>query len=171
MNSMFPSQFAVKAAALLCVFCAQLAQAVEPLLEPNPDLHPQMVVKFQLQALQQNDNPVPNAGIRLAYEFASPGNRESIGGFGNFVDMIHQGYSALLNHSDFELEPIKIAGDHAVQHINLVDSDGTAHNYVWILRRQDEGNYADCWLTDSVVELADDAAPKARPRTLPKGVI
>jgi hypothetical protein len=42
---------------------------------PDPDDGPGSALVRQLDALASNDDPVPDAGIETAYDFASPANR------------------------------------------------------------------------------------------------
>ena len=46
---------------------------------PDPTFSPADVVRIQLQAMQVNDVPHKNAGIEIAFRFASPRNKMTTG--------------------------------------------------------------------------------------------
>ena len=41
-------------------------------VKPDPKYSPEEVVRFQIEALAQNDTPYKNAGIEFTFSFASP---------------------------------------------------------------------------------------------------
>ena len=93
--------------------------------EPAPDLTPRQVVKAQLAAMQRNDQPAPDAGIRTAFRFASPYNREMTGPVERFIEMVKQpGYDALLNHRQSSLSDTTKKGNQARIKVHLIDSSG-----------------------------------------------
>ena len=51
---------------------------------PDPALAPEDVVAIQLAALQNNDNPTANAGIRQTFALAHPDNRRLTGPLARF---------------------------------------------------------------------------------------
>jgi hypothetical protein len=53
-------------------------------LQPNPKYLILEVVEIQLRALQQNDDPVPGAGIAQTWAFAHPYNRTVTGPLAQF---------------------------------------------------------------------------------------
>ena len=76
----------------LRVCCAWHAAAAAALLfaaehptEPSAELAPEEVVAAQLHALRQNDPANRDAGIRIAFRFASPGNRQVTGPIERFI--------------------------------------------------------------------------------------
>ena len=58
---------------------------VEGLPTPDPSYGAERVVGIQLDALGSNDDPIPDAGINTAYNFASPANRRQTGPLDRFV--------------------------------------------------------------------------------------
>ena len=52
--------------------------------EPGPDLTPEQVIAIQLNALKNNDRPATDHGIRITFNFASPGNKASTGPLATF---------------------------------------------------------------------------------------
>ncbi len=139
--------------ALLLALCAPAwAQ------EPTPNLTPRQVVEAQLAAMQHNDEPEPDAGIRTAFRFASPSNRETTGPVERFIEMVKQpGYDALLNHRQSSLSPTTQKGDQARIKVHLIDAKGKESAFVWILSKQTVSPYKGCWMTDSVfrVDIGD----------------
>ena len=61
---------------------------IDGLPTPDPSHEPEQVVEIQLDALAANDTPEANAGIKTAYNFASPANRRSTGPLDRFVRMV-----------------------------------------------------------------------------------
>ncbi len=126
---------------------------------PSPGLSPTEVVRIQLAALQRNDSPSPDAGIALAYRFASPGNRAQSGSLENFVRMIHTGYAEMLNHRSAQYEPVAMLDSgEALQGVTLKAANGQTLRYVFILSRQQGPPCTDCWMTDGVL-----SAPQGKP--------
>ncbi|MCL4298941.1 MAG: DUF4864 domain-containing protein [Anaerolineae bacterium] len=117
---------------------------------PSPALSPEEVVRLQLESLQHNDEA--NKGIEAAFNFASPGNKRSTGPLTRFVKMLKAPpYNAMLNHKSVELDPIEISGDSATQRVKLIGADGQSTVYIFMLSKQSEAPYQDCWMTDGVV--------------------
>ncbi|HEY1014387.1 MAG TPA: DUF4864 domain-containing protein [Herpetosiphonaceae bacterium] len=121
---------------------------------PHPSISPEQVVLIQLSALQRNDDPAPDSGIRAAFEFASPANRLYTGPVERFIAMVKNPlYRSLLNFQDATPFPIEIEGDRAQQRVALLDDDDEEIIYVFALSRQQAEPYADCWMTDGVIRL------------------
>ena len=77
---------------------------------PDPALAPEEVVAIQLDALMNNDNPSPNAGIAQTFALAHPANKRITGPLPRFEKMIRSpAYEPLINHSSHEIE--RLAGD------------------------------------------------------------
>lgn len=149
---------------LCCVLVwplSTLAQSGSP-ANPSPELSPGEVVRIQLEALQHNDLPEPDAGIAVAFRFASPGNREQTGPLPRFSEMIRGAYAEMLNHRDVRLPPPLIQSDEAIQPVEVVAKNGAIFRYLFILSRQSEPPYAGCWMTDSVLADPDQAPPPPR---------
>jgi hypothetical protein len=125
-------------------------EQVTVLPTPSPALSPEQVVRIQLEALQHNDET--NKGIEAAFNFASPGNKRSTGPLTRFVKMLKAPpYNAMLNHKSVEFDPIELSGDSATQRVKLIGADGQSTVYIFMLSRQTEAPYQDCWMTDGVV--------------------
>ena len=129
---------------------------------PSPSLTPQAVVKLQVEALKTNDAPKPDAGIAQVWAFASPANKQQTGPLERFAQMVHDPmYAPMLNHRRVQFGPIKVIGDEARQVVILEPARGPAVGYLFILGRQPPGGpHAGCWMTDAVIRMPDEAAPK-----------
>ncbi len=124
--------------------------------KPDPALNPAAVVQLQLAALARVDQPQRDAGMAVVFGFASPGNRSLTGPLKRFAAMIREGYPALLNHRSSTLAPLIMQGDVALQGVELIDREGRRHRYVFQLSKQPDGEFKDCWMTDSVLQAPDD---------------
>jgi hypothetical protein len=119
---------------------------------PNPDLSPRDVVIIQLEALQNNDLYEYDGGIRIAFAFASPGNRAFVGPVEHFIQLVKNPlYNAMIGFQRADLSTTLILGDHAQVRVELVDARGRRFRYVWSLSRQTEHPYEGCWMTDGVM--------------------
>ena len=119
---------------------------------PSPEWTPAEVIRFQVEALQRNDEPHEDAGIETAFEFASPGNRAATGPLPRFAQMVHgPGYRDMLGFESAEYGPIRVEGDQAAQEVTLVQPDGRRVTFLFGLSRQSGGEYNGSWMTDAVV--------------------
>lgn len=143
---------------LLWLLLAGSASVAGGSLQPKPDpaLNPAAVVQLQLAALARVDQPQRDAGMAVVFGFASPGNRSLTGPLKRFAAMIREGYPALLNHRSSTLAPLIMQGDVALQGVELIDREGRRHRYVFQLSKQPDGEFKDCWMTDSVLQAPDD---------------
>ena len=130
-----------------------LAWAGDP--EPSPDLSPADVVRIQVEALQANDDPHPDAGIEAAFRFASPGNRAATGPLPRFARMVKGPvYGDMIDAARAEFGRVAVDGDRAAQRVTLFHDDGRRATYVFGLSVQEGGDCDGCWMTDSVVRRA-----------------
>ena len=117
-------------------------------LTPHPDLTPREVVAAQLAALQRNDDPHADAGIAIAFGFASRANQQATGPIGRFIRLLkNPAYLPMLNHSAAEFGPTQVEDDVARTQVILFGGDGRMMAYDFTLSR-DESTH--CWLTESV---------------------
>lgn len=121
------------------------------LTQPSPRLSPRDVVKLQLDALKAVDQPVKDAGFATVFRFTSPGNRAQTGPLPRFAQMIRQGFGEMINFKSAALLPTVQEADQALQPVEVTSLAGRKYRYVFVLRRQDDGNCIGCWLTDGVI--------------------
>ncbi len=124
---------------------------VSDLPAPDPSYGPERVVQIQLEALADNDTPVQNAGIKTAYNFASPANRRATGPLDRFIEMVEgPRYAPMIDHVEATTDPLERTGDRAEQRVTLTGPSGRTATYRFGLSVWDEGPLQGCWLTDSV---------------------
>lgn len=117
---------------------------------PSPGLDPSAVVHIQVEALRNNS--LLNEGIVLTYRFASPGNKRSTGPLHRFMEMVRSApYDQLLNHRSANYGPVVVTDNEAHQIVIITDRKGDETAYHWVLSRQSEGEFRDCWMTDAVI--------------------
>lgn len=146
-------------AALLLLLLALPASA-DALLEPNPAFSPKKVVQLQLAALQDNDSPNENQGIRQAWAFAHPDNKAQTGPLERFTAMI-QGphYSPLIDHARHEIERLDRREEMARFAVTVTDTQGRALKYLWTVAKVTDGAHAGTWMTVSVSPPQDAGEP------------
>ena len=126
---------------------------VPDLPAPDPAYGPERVVEIQLSALADNDDPVANAGIKTAYNFASPANRRATGPLDRFVRMVEgPQYAPMIDHTEAVTGPLERDGSTASQRVTLTGPSGRTVTYEFGLSEHDGSGVppAGCWLTDRV---------------------
>lgn len=119
--------------------------------KPNPKLTPEQVVNIQLKALKNNDTPTKDSGIATAFEFASPGNRESTGPLERFILLVKNPlYQPMLNHRSSEIQALKTSDEEGAWKVTLIGALGERAVFVFTLSKQQDGPFKDCWMTDGV---------------------
>lgn len=132
-------------------------------LGPSPHLTPRQVVEVQLGGLAAHSEWGQNLGLELSFRFASPENRAVTGPFLRFASMVKRGYEALLDHRDANIGPLELHAGAAYVPVIITDRGGAQHGFVWVLGRQSEGAFANCWMTDAVLRAPLEAIrPKAK---------
>jgi hypothetical protein len=161
---------------ILACLCLAASPATQPSSDaitqiPDPEYTPRDVVQIQLDALQHNDDPSPDAGIAIVFRFASPQNQQQTGPLPKFTQMIKGPvYAVMLNYQSADFAPVQVVKNQARQLIRLTASDGTVAYFAFLLQKQSDGPFKNCWMTDGVVRLAppapppDDAEPLPPPR-------
>ena len=120
--------------------------------KPDPTLSPEAVIDAQLAALEHNDEPHPDAGVEAAYRFASPENKQQTGPLDRFTRLLHNPlYEALLNAKAYHRAPIQVAGNRARQYVTVVTPEGEEVLYLFMLKKQSQGEFEGCWMTNAVV--------------------
>lgn len=119
---------------------------------PDPSYGPGRVVGIQLEALATNDDPIPDAGIKTAYNFASPANRRQTGPLDRFVRMVEgPQYAPMIDHEDAVRGPLERTESRADQQVTLTGLDGRTGTYRFGVSKQSGGSLDGCWLTDRVL--------------------
>ena len=119
---------------------------------PAANWTPAEVVRFQLEALRDND--ASDSGISNCFRFASPENRRMTGPLSRFAQMLRTGpYTLMFHYRDVIYHPLEIDGGTAVQRVTLASAT-RAVTYRFVLTRQPPGECKqccpNCWMTDGV---------------------
>lgn len=137
---------------VVCTMWFGLSQADD--LSPSPRFSPAEVVEVVLGAMADNDQPTADSGIAVAYRFASPANKASLGPYWHFAAVVKQpAYAPLINHSNRELGTVSIDANLASIPVMVVGQSGEVAGYIWSLSKQNEGELVGSWMTDSVVRV------------------
>jgi Domain of unknown function (DUF4864) len=129
-----------------------LAQIAD--LTPRPELSPEQVVQYQVDALQHNDEPKSDAGIERAFRFASPSNKQMTGPLEKFIRIVKSpAYSSMLNCVSSSIVGSEVKDDQARFAVHFVAADGRQVTYIFVLSKQNEGEFNNCWMTDGVAPL------------------
>ncbi len=128
--------------------------------QPKPEHTPQQVVRIVVDALRFNDAPTADAGIATTFRSASPSNRAITGPLERFTAMIKTpAYMPMLLASGARYGDMKINNDRAEQFVQLQMPDGARLTYHFMLSKQTDEPYEDCWMTDGVRLVPPDEAP------------
>lgn len=142
---------------------ASATQAALP--QPNAELSPERVIKTIVEALGQNDKPYADAGIATTFNFASPENKKLTGPLQRFTPMVKSpAYRPLIEYLDVAYGHVVVDGGEARMMVTVRSEDGDTNGYVFILKRQSDGEFKGCWMTDGVVGVRPgDEAPSTQP--------
>jgi hypothetical protein len=122
--------------------------------QPSPNLTPLDVVRIQLTALRNNDQPAPDSGVATAFAFASPSDRKVIGPLSHFTELLKSPtFAPMIGFRTIAYAPTRILGNGARQLVLLTDSHGHDTVYLFVLSIQPDGPYKGCWMTDGVVHV------------------
>jgi hypothetical protein len=125
---------------------------VDGLPTPDPTYGPEEVISLQVEALAENDTPVENAGIKTAYNFASPANRRATGPLNQFIKMVEgPQYAPMIDHQEAVTGPLERNSARTQQRVTLTGPSGRTVTYQFGVSKQSTGEFADCWLTDRVL--------------------
>lgn len=130
------------------------ATASDSLPQPSPRFSPAEVVRLQVEALGSNDEPFEDAGIRTAFNFASPANKAATGPIERFIPLVKNPvYRPMIDHAEAVYGEVQQEGDEAQQPVVLTTPEGERVGYVFTLSKQTGGPCDGCWMTDGVVRV------------------
>ena len=129
-----------------------LKPSLADILKPSTEIEPEKVIKIQLTALMENDNPYKDRGIVQTWEFAHPNNRKMTGPLESFKNMIKtDSYSMLLDHSNHEISEVYMSNKVATFEVTVMDREKKYYKFKWQVEKYNgEGVLKDCWLTSAV---------------------
>ena len=126
-------------------------------LIPHPGRAPGEVVRIQLDALANNNNPYQDAGIEITFRFASPANKQATGPLRRFIRMLYNPlYSPMLGNQAATYGDLIVEGDRARQSVILTTTDDQRDGYMFFLSKQKGGHFDQYWMTDSVLRFEVD---------------
>lgn len=138
------------------LFSGTVGAAAAQEIGPDPALAPEDVVSIQLTALQSNDNPRPNAGIRQTFALAHPDNRRITGPLARFERMIRSpAYHPLLDHRTHRIERLEATDAHVRFKVTVETAAGKVLQYLWEVRPVTSGEHQGAWLTTNVSAPVD----------------
>lgn len=117
---------------------------------PTCERPPGLVIHIQVEALRNND-PATDEGIRTAWRFASPANKEVTGPYRAFASTIRSRYQPLLTAERITYGPIAREGDRVTRRVTVRTGNATT-SYEWVVTRQSTTPYEGCWMTSGVVD-------------------
>ena len=135
----------VVAATVMSDLTASAGDALDPMISPEA------VVLIQLRALQNNDLPRRDSGIRKVWAFAHPDNKRYTGPLLKFMAMIKgPDYAMLIDHRHHDIQLLGQNGSIAVFVIRVTAEDGLVYHCQWQVGPVIEGANAGAWLTIGV---------------------
>lgn len=119
--------------------------------QPNPDIAPIDVVRIQLEALQNNDTPTQDFGIKQTWAFAHPDNRAVTGPLDRFKNMMRTpAYQMLLNHNQHTITEQNRSTRWVQFKVMMEDSNGQVLAFAWVVKKAETAPYENCWMTTAV---------------------
>ena len=132
-------------------------------IQPDPEHSPADVVSIQMNALKNNDIPFENAGIEIAFRFASPSNKAQTGPIERFKTLFrNSAYTPMLNHKSLQIGPVNLQEHTARIPIIIEDKHNRKIGYIFKLYRQTLAPYENCWMTSSVVPIVLESPEATR---------
>lgn len=120
-------------------------------LTPHPSISPREVVRIQMEALRKNDES--DRGIAVAFRFAAPANQRLTGPVERFAQIMRTGmYRPMLNAQKIRYKKEFQGTLLSAQTVTVTDLIGVEHHYMFILRKQFDSPFQDCWMTESVFQ-------------------
>ncbi|MCC9168034.1 DUF4864 domain-containing protein [Pontibacter harenae] len=124
-------------------------------IRPTKELSPQQVIRIQLKALQQNDPA--DSGVITIFNFSSPTSKVNMGPINHFRLLVRDpAYRPMLNFKSYKAGQMVISKDIAYQLVVLEDTEGHEAAYMFILAKQKNGPYKDCWMTEGVTRFDNE---------------
>jgi len=155
---------------LLCASLALASSTTQPSAgdmnapSPKPELTPDQVVRIQVNAMKDNDKPAPDAGIATTFRFASPGNKQKTGPLEQFIKMVKgPEYGILINCQSAEFGDPHVVENVAKQFVRITGPKGDEALFMFVLSKQDTGDFKNCWMTDGVIRLRPEEFVPAPP--------
>ena len=118
---------------------------------PDQNLEQLDVITIQLKALQNNDQPKTDSGIKQTWLFAHPKNKLATGPYPRFRIMLYDPhYQILLNHKSHSINLMQSNKSKFIYGVNVVSKDNKNFFYEWHIEKGSEENCNSCWFTSAV---------------------
>jgi len=143
----------------------ELADYVDTTL-PRPELTPEQVVSKQVESMRASW--LDHDRLRECYSFAAPSNRAVTGPFERFANLVRSSpYDNLGTCQAYQVGKAVVEGNSAAVLVSLHTSDDQSLAFRFLLSKQSEAPYEDCWMTEGVyaltaLELANPNSPISR---------
>ena len=125
---------------------------IEAVPTPDTDDGPERALQRQIAALERNDDPVADAGIKTVYNYASPANRRRTGPYERFARMVRSDrYAPLVDHAEAVPGPVEEDWSGATCRVTVTGPDDRTRTYEFRLSPATTGPFRNCWQTDAVV--------------------
>jgi hypothetical protein len=138
---------------------------LDSIVFPNPTLPPEEVVRLQLTGL--SNAKTDGAGILQCFCLASPGNRIVTGPLERFGQMVRSEPYQCMAHPRAVLIGRPEHGDDVARLlVTIVDQRHNVRAFAFILSKQKEKPFKDCWMTEAVLSTLPSAPapPVAKPQ-------
>ena len=123
---------------------------IGPVQQARRASNPSEAIQTVAAALRNNNSPIPNAGIFIAFQFSSPANHANTGAYGRFLTLVRMAeYAPMLHDNPHELTGLVVNGDHAEQTLRVRLTQSGAASYKFDVTRQNDGG----WMVDGVSRL------------------
>lgn len=131
------------------------ADRIDPNL-PAPELTPEEVVWLQVTSIRESR--LRPQDLVPCYSLTSPATRAAFGSFDHFASLIATApYSEIALSRDFQVQNAEIKNNLAIVPVTLLSNDDHAHEFRFLLTKQRELPYRECWMTESF--MLDDSDP------------
>lgn len=128
----------------------------------SPQLTPDDVVQRQMEALQASAEDPDQ--FEACYSLAAPSNRALTGPIENFRRMIDTpAYRAMIYAPTWQVGIPVIENDLAIVVVSVLDESNSPFAYRFLLQRQREEPYVDCWMTLAVQAAMPSGVPMTQP--------
>jgi len=119
------------------------------------------VLQKQLSGLKNNDQPIRDAGIKTAWDFAHPANREATGPLNRFTQMLKSPtYRGLLNHTAHQITVVSSSQTTATFDVLVFpESNSAPQRYRWTVAVVESGARAGKWATTAVSIPVQEGLP------------
>jgi hypothetical protein len=131
---------------------------------PSPTLKPDEVVHLQLKGLSEPARD--GVGVLQCFCLASPANRTETGPLRRFGEMVRNPpFDAMTSPLAILVGRPQREGNVAKLLVTIIDDEHNVRVFAFILSRQREEPFINCWMTDAV--LAANPPVAAPPKQLP----